>query len=89
MNGSETLSTTADLARAPQIDALAKAGATLYGPRWQSDLARDLEVSGRTIRRWATGAEPMGERHWQRLIDLLDQRAVDCAALARDLSAWH
>jgi transposase-like protein len=31
---------------------LKRAGEALYGPRWQSALARDLGVSDRTIRRW-------------------------------------
>ena len=31
-------------------------GEALYGPRWQSELARALSVSDRTVRRWATGA---------------------------------
>lgn len=35
------------------------AGEALYGPRWQSDLARDLQVSDRTIRRWASGADDL------------------------------
>lgn len=31
-------------------------GEALYGPSWQSDIARDLGVSDRTVRRWASGA---------------------------------
>ena len=34
---------------------LQDAGQALYGPRWQSDLAHDLSVADRTIRRWAAG----------------------------------
>lgn len=30
-------------------------GTALYGPRWQSDLARDLGVSDRTVRYWLAG----------------------------------
>lgn len=36
-------------------DQLAEAGHALYGPLWQSELARQLGVSGRTVRRWAVG----------------------------------
>ena len=32
---------------------LSRIGDALYGPRWQSDLARALGVSDRTMRRWA------------------------------------
>ena len=34
---------------------LRQLGEALYGPRWQSDLARDLGVSDRTVRRWVGG----------------------------------
>lgn len=34
-------------------------GEALYGPRWQSDLARDLHVADRTMRRWLAGADDM------------------------------
>ena len=30
-------------------------GEALYGPRWQSDLAGDLDVNECTMRRWAAG----------------------------------
>lgn len=38
---------------------LRDAGEALYGPRWQSDLARDLGVADRTMRRWLAGADDM------------------------------
>ena len=33
-----------------------RTGEALYGPRWQADLARELDVSERTIRNWVAGA---------------------------------
>lgn len=39
-------------------DRLSAAGRALYGQLWQSALARDLDVSDRTMRRWAAGQEP-------------------------------
>ncbi len=39
---------------APLIIAVGRA---LYGSRWQSELARALGVSDRTVRRWAAGQE--------------------------------
>ena len=41
---------------------LVEAGEALYGPRWQTELARDLGVSDRTMRRWVadTSAVPAG-----------------------------
>ena len=38
---------------------LRDAGEALYGPRWQSDLARDLGVADRTMRRWLAEADDM------------------------------
>lgn len=38
---------------------LDRIGTALYGPRWQSELARALGVADRTVRRWAaSGALP-------------------------------
>lgn len=34
---------------------LREAGEVLYGPRWQSELARALGVTDRTVRRWDAG----------------------------------
>lgn len=34
---------------------LTKCGEALYGPRFQSELARDLGVADRTMRRWIAG----------------------------------
>lgn len=36
---------------------LSDAGRALFGGRWQSDMARALGVSDRTVRRWAVGTE--------------------------------
>lgn len=62
---------------------LAQIGNALYGPRWQSELARALGVSDRTVRRWAAGAEvPVGAQSEAQLLlrrrigelgDLLDE----------------
>jgi|TARA_R110000824_G_scaffold82503_4_gene206821 hypothetical protein len=30
-------------------------GEALYGPRWQSELSRDLTVAVRTVQRWDAG----------------------------------
>jgi len=38
---------------------LTDVGEALYGPRWQSDLARDLIISDRTVRRWAAGIDDL------------------------------
>lgn len=40
-------------------DELRKAGEKLYGARWQSALARELETDPRTVRRWLAGNREM------------------------------
>lgn len=60
-------------------------GEALYGPRWQSDLARALEVSIRTVQRWAAGdvAPPPGV--YLDLLRLTQERAMSLDALADEL----
>lgn len=38
---------------------LAETAQALYGPHWQSALARDLNVADRTVRRWVAGTTPV------------------------------
>lgn len=60
---------------------LKSVGEALYGPRWQSDIAHDLEVSDRTIRRWADGA-PASEGVRMDLMRLCLERASRLDELA-------
>ncbi len=48
----------------------------LYGPRrWQTALAEELQINGRTVRRWAAGdtAIPHSVAHSVRLMVFLDE----------------
>lgn len=62
------------------------AGAALYGPRWQSDLARAIGVSDRTMRRWAAGdgAPPAGV--WADIHRLLAERQAVIGELLPQLA---
>lgn len=64
---------------------LREAGAALYGPRWQSDIARDLGVSDRTVRRWDAGQNDVPEGVWDELRALLKARGLALAAVRRKL----
>ncbi len=64
---------------------LADAGAALYGPRWQTDLARDLSVSDRTVRRWAAGTADVPVGAYLDLWRLVEERAADLMVLAPKL----
>ena len=61
-------------------DLLQRCGEALYGPRWQSDLSRDLQISDRTMRRWiADGGVPDGV--YRDLRELCRHRAKELSAL--------
>jgi DNA-binding transcriptional regulator YdaS (Cro superfamily) len=62
-------------------------GLALYGHRWQSSLARDLGVSVRVVRYWASGDKPIPPGQWRYIAALLDQRSRDCRDLARQIIA--
>jgi hypothetical protein len=55
---------------------LADVGEALYGPRWQTDLARDLEVSDRTMRRWAAEGGEVPAGVYVDLLRLTTERAA-------------
>ena len=50
-------------------------GELLYGERWQAAIARDLDVSLRTVQRWNSG-EKIAPQSWldERLEELLIER---------------
>ena len=53
---------------------LRAAGQALYGPRWQSQLADDLGVVYRTVRRWMAGDQSIPAGVWAELDRLLRDR---------------
>lgn len=54
---------------------LVECGEAFYGPRWQTDLARDLNVADRTIRRWAADPSSMPQGVYLDLLRLTQERA--------------
>lgn len=55
-------------------DLLRLVGEALYGPQWQTPLSRDLKVTDRTVRNWASGSVRPHDLS-DRLLPLLRQRA--------------
>jgi hypothetical protein len=55
-------------------ETLAAAGEALFGERWQSALARELDVADRTVRRWAAGDSPIPDGLASDLYSLLFER---------------
>lgn len=61
---------------------LVECGEALYGPRWQAELARDLGVSDRTVRRWVAGTTEVPAGLYVDLLRLTQERAAALDALA-------
>lgn len=66
---------------------LVECGEALYGPLWQAALARDLDVSDRTIRRWASGSRDVPSGLYIDLLRLTQERAQTLDALGPKLQA--
>ena len=64
---------------------LQEAGNALYGARWQSDLARDLGVSDRTVRRWSAGDFRIPAPVWVELREMLRGRRMLLASVTKKL----
>lgn len=60
---------------------LEQVGIALYGARWQTDLARDLNVADRSIRRWASGQNPIPAGLVGDLLVLVGQRSIELAGV--------
>jgi DNA-binding transcriptional regulator YdaS (Cro superfamily) len=61
---------------------LVECGEALYGPQWQSALARDLGVADRTVRRWVAGTSEVPAGLYVDLLRLTQERAAVLDALA-------
>lgn len=64
---------------------LAQAGEALYGPRWQSEVARVLDVNIRTVQRWASGNTSVPPGVFVELRKLVKTRANVLISLNRRL----
>jgi transcriptional regulator with XRE-family HTH domain len=65
---------------ASQRAALEKIGPSLFGSAWQSDLARALGVTDRTVRRWFAGEHVMSRETWEEVAKLAGRRSSYLAA---------
>lgn len=67
---------------------LADAARLLYGPRWQSELARAYGAHIRTVQRWASGRcrPPDDLRDWLRARLTERQREIEAALAALERS---
>lgn len=68
------------------VDHIATAGRLLYGERWQSDLARALGVSVRTMQNWF--ADPASSSHRTMPAGVVSDVIDLMQARRRDISTW-
>lgn len=73
------------LRRVETIKVIEKIGLSLFGQRWQSDMARCLGVNDRTVRRWVSGEIAPSEDVFKKLESLCRKRS-DVAYHAMELA---
>lgn len=67
------------------IDRLSRAGSLLFGDRWQSDLARALNVGDRRVREWLAGDRSIPAGVWPEIAGLIRQRSNNAAAILDEI----
>ena len=63
------------------LDLFRATGEALYGPEWQSELARQLDVNLTTLRRWATGKFAIPAGIWADLGPLIEAKQAEMEKL--------
>lgn len=64
---------------------LVETGRALYGERWQSEIARALDVSDRTVRRWIAGNEEPRPGIYVDLLRIVVERQAELDDVAERL----
>lgn len=70
-----------------QIDRLARAGKTMFGDRWQSDLARAIDVGDRRVRQWISGDRGIPAGVWADIATLLSERSSAASRLLAEIES--
>lgn len=58
-------------------DLLRRAGEATFGTRWQSEVARMLSVTVRTVQRWAAGTTPMSDDVLRQMAETMRTRGQE------------
>lgn len=66
-------------------ETLARVGEALYGSQWQSALARDLDMSERSVRYMLSGERPVHAGIVIDLLQIVEDREIDLHDLAKEL----
>ncbi len=64
---------------------LKSAGEALFGDRWQSDLARELDVDSRRVRQWLSGDRSIPAGVWDDIFQILRAREMKIIDVVRKL----
>jgi hypothetical protein len=62
---------------------LEEIGRAVYGGRWRGKMALELDVSDRTLDRWAAGSREIPDGAWQDLRAIVRDEYGDCELLNR------
>lgn len=71
-----------------ESERLHSVGLALHGPEWQTPLSRDLGVSDRTVRRWASGENDIPPGVWAELGQLCEKAVPAAVTRAEALKVW-
>lgn len=66
---------------------LQEVGEALYGARWQTELARELGIADRTMRRFVAGTHPVPPGIYLTLLNVVEERSKTLADLVGPLKA--
>jgi hypothetical protein len=73
-----------------EVDLLERVGKALYGNRWQTQMAKALGISDRTVRRWVLFESPIP---WslldEKLPPLFKARVENLANVLKELLTWR
>ncbi len=64
---------------------LREIGVTLYGNGWEGQVAKDLAVDPRIVRRWVNGNVMIPDATWPKLRNKLQLRKLELEALVERL----
>jgi len=67
------------------VDRLKTCGEALFGAQWQRDLAREIHVDDRLVRRWAAGDRPVPPERWGQIRALMRRRAAELARIDAEM----
>ena len=68
-----------------RLDLFISAGEALFGPRWQSDLAAEMDLSVRYMQMLAAGDRRVTDAHLARLLQIVREHAKKLEGVAAAL----